>query len=1319
MGKNIYDVEKAPKNGKQSIRISKISVHDEKTNGETKKDDLKDPEVDIKDPNHSDAPPPPEKTSLFELFRFADAKDRLLILLGTLAAMIVGSGTPVNVLIYGQVIDIFVETALYKAARENVTNSLPPNTNESIIDEILRSENITYKGSNFDRVKKFLPYFIINASVVLLFGIVQMGGWMLSAERQTRVIRKKTLNKILRMHIGWFDTNPSGELNTKMTEGIKSINDGIGEKLATFIQWFTTFIVGYIMGFVRGWKLALVIISTSPLIAVCIVFIAKVVRSMTTKEIQTYAKAGAIAEEALSSIRIVSAFGGEDKEAKRYDGHLEKARNMGVKKNLLFGLGQGTFWIVLFGTLAIAFWFGSKLVREEELSPGEMIQVLFNILMGTIALGNAMPNIEQIAQAQSAAAAVYKLIDLESEIDSASNEGHKPVSVEGDILLENIHFNYPSRPDVQILKGLSLRIEPGKTVAFVGPSGCGKSTVVQLLMRLYNIQKGRILLDSNDITTLNTKWLRHKIGIVSQEPILFATSILENIRFGCEGATEAQVIEAAKNANAHDFISRLPDSYNTMVGERGAQLSGGQKQRIALARALVSNPKILFLDEATSALDTQSEAIVQKALDKASKGRTTLVIAHRLSTVRNADLIVAISEGVVAEQGTHDELMEKGGLYSDLVKQQIQEMEGEGSDDDEEEVTDVVEEKIPLAPKRLTSMRRSSAKRRLRSQRTVSVQELEKEEEQKLPEAPLSRIVKINSPEWFQLVMGSICALLNGVMMPMFSLLFSEFLGNFSKPEDVQKRRANLYAVIMASFGFAGFLFVSGRMYLFGVAGENLTMRLRQMAFKSMLRMEMGYFDDQKNQVGALTSRLAIDAANVKGAVGSQLSTVFFSLANAGTAVIVGFVFSWKLSLLILVFTPPLLLSGIVQGKIVSSFNSGGRTAVEGAQAIASEAISQIRTVVQLTREDYFEQRYGKFLDEEYGNGKKKSLVFAFTYAFAQSVLFYAYAAAFGLGSKLVDDGLEYTSVFRVFSALTIGAQSVGRSSAFSLDYGKAKLSASKLFALFDRKSEIDPTTTNGVKPTTVKGSIVFQDVKFRYPTRLEVPVLQGLNLSVEKGQTLALVGSSGCGKSTTISLLERFYNPRNGIVTLDGEDISNYNTSYLRSKIGIVTQEPTLFDCSIAENIAYGDNSKTLSMTDIIEAAKSANIHNFIQTLPMGYDTNVGAKGTQLSGGQKQRIAIARALVRDPVILLLDEATSALDAESEKVVQEALEKAQKGRTCIVIAHRLSTIQNSDSIAVIDLGRVVEQGSHQQLLNEQGFYYDLQQAQAGNKKKED
>nr|XP_060638834.1 ATP-dependent translocase ABCB1-like [Anolis sagrei ordinatus] len=285
-------------------------------------------------------------------------------------------------------------------------------------------------------------------------------------------------------------------------------------------------------------------------------------------------------------------------------------------------------------------------------------------------MGEAAPNLESLANARGAAYEVFKLITQPRPIDSSSNEGFKPDKFRGEIEFKNIHFSYPSRPEVQILKGLNLKIQPGKTIALVGSSGCGKSTTIQLLQRFYDPAEGQIIIDGHDIRTLNLKWMRENIGIVSQEPILFATTIAGNIRYGREDITDAEIEQAAKEANAYDFISKLPDKFDTMVGERGAQLSGGQKQRIAIARALARNPKILLLDEATSALDNQSESIVQAALDKAKAGRTTIVIAHRLSTIRTADIIAGFEKGIIVEQGTHDELMAHKGVYYALVMQQ-------------------------------------------------------------------------------------------------------------------------------------------------------------------------------------------------------------------------------------------------------------------------------------------------------------------------------------------------------------------------------------------------------------------------------------------------------------------------------------------------------------------------------------------------------------------------------------------------------------------------------------------------------------------------
>lgn len=333
----------------------------------------------------------------------------------------------------------------------------------------------------------------------------------------------------------------------------------------------------------------------------------------------------------------------------------------------------------------------------------------------------------------------------------------------------------------------------------------------------------------------------------------------------------------------------------------------------------------------------------------------------------------------------------------------------------------------------------------------------------------------------------------------------------------------------------------------------------------------------------------------------------------------------------------------------------------------------------------------------------------------AQSANYFVNAAVFRFGAWLIAHCLtNFEDVFVVYSSIMFAAINIGQSTSLAPDYGKAKLSAQRIFKLLDRKPLMDSYSEEGEKLSNFEGSIEFRNVHFVYPARPEVQVLQGLSMKVNKGQTLALVGSSGCGKSTSIQLLERFYDPVEGQVLADGFDTRSFHIQWLRSRLGLVSQEPILFDCSIAENIQYGDNSRVVSQEEVEEAAKAANIHSFIERLPEKYNTRVGEKGTQLSGGQKQRIAIARALVRNPAILLLDEATSALDTESEKIVQKALDNARQGRTCIVIAHRLTTVQTADIIAVIQNGRVVEQGTHSQLLAKEGHYYALVNAQVSN-----
>ncbi|GFO46406.1 multidrug resistance protein 1 [Plakobranchus ocellatus] len=414
----------------------------------------------------------------------------------------------------------------------------------------------------------------------------------------------------------------------------------------------------------------------------------QVFTSMTTLERKAYAQAGNVAEEVFSSIRTVQAFNGQEKEALRYEKSLTDAKKYGIKKSMASGLGQGASWGIILSTWGLGFWYGGKLVRDDDYEVHEMMAVFITALVGCQCFGLALPAIMTVNTGRAAAFGVFQILDRKSKIDSFSEDGLQPQTLTGNIALKGVHFTYPSRQDVKILNGLDLTVPAGQTVALVGQSGCGKSTVVQLLQRFYDPDAGKVCLDGVDIRDINIRWLRQHIGIVGQEPVLFATTIAENIKYGREGATMEEVIRACKNANAYDFIMKMPDGFDTHVGERGAQLSGGQKQRIAIARALVKNPRILLLDEATSALDTESEAVVQDALDKASKGRTTLVIAHRLSTIIGADAIFVFNKGLVAERGTHAQLMAQRGIYYELVSSQFIINDDDDNDDDDDDDDD-------------------------------------------------------------------------------------------------------------------------------------------------------------------------------------------------------------------------------------------------------------------------------------------------------------------------------------------------------------------------------------------------------------------------------------------------------------------------------------------------------------------------------------------------------------------------------------------------------------------------------------------------------
>ncbi|KAH9121093.1 hypothetical protein AeMF1_007042, partial [Aphanomyces euteiches] len=669
--------------------------------------------------------------------------------------------------------------------------------------------------------------------------------------------------------------------------------------------------------------------------------------------------------------------------------------------------------------------------------------------------------------------------------------------------------------------------------------------------------------------------------------------------------------------NAHDFIMGLPDGYDTMCGEKGATLSGGQKQRVAIARALVRQPKILVLDEATSALDNESERVVQDAINNlmAHTDMTTIVIAHRLSTIHSADKIAVISKGVVAELGRHDELMRlENGFYRSLV---IAQSGATSNDDDNHHKALVHTEHLYVA------LEGKDAKTAMPTLKKSTVETAK----------PMSRVYDVIQPHWSYFIVGLVVCSFQGETVPVVSIIIAKIIAdmNLHCKTDTAPLTALYNDLSRSAYDFIGvavaiFFLAFGQPYCFRVLAAKLTTSLRFLHFQALMRQDVGYFD--LHTTGALTTDLATLTTK---AVVTTLGGFFIAF----------FWGSWQLTL-VMAAVFPLLLAGAYARLDRMPWQTWGRWP---------------RRRAAFGLQEDFVSRYDALLDKPLQEGRRDVLHLA------------VYALIFWYGARLLSDGtITFKQLMNTLMAIMMTSQSVGQTMSTIGD-----VYAAKIFSIVDRKPLIDSTSEEGIKLDRVSGRIEFNDVFFNYPSRPDVKVLRHYDLTIEPGQTVAFCGPSGGGKSTCVTLLERFYNPTSGSITLDGHDISTLNLHWLRSQIGLVGQEPVLFVGTIAENIASG-LSDSVPSTDLQErveaAAKMANAHNFITQFPDGYQTQVGLKGEQLSGGQKQRIAIARAIMKNPSILLLDESTSALDSESEKVVQEALDKllAAKGRTTIVIA---------------------------------------------------
>jgi len=1224
--------------------------------------------------------------------------------------------------------------------------------------------------------------FTVIASLSLLAFVTTFFYYILldvSATRQCTKIRSLVFRSILRQDISWHERTNPGELSSRIINDSLLIEDGIGSKMGSLFQNLSSAVILIILAFVTDWKLSLYLFGAFVLVTIGVSTMSALLANITKKNQEAYAVAGGIAQETFSQIRTVVSFGMQQKECERYTKNLLPSLKLGIKKSHVSGLCMGSVFCIAYICYSVAFVKGGQFVFGGALIPADVFKVLLGIMFGSLSLGACGGAAAALSAATSSASVLFHIIDRQStpdneqEISSISVDGDdnantttattsSQTSLKGHIEFKNVHFTYPSRPDTEILKGISFQCHPGQTIALVGASGSGKSTIVQLLERFYEKSEGEIWIDGKKIEDYNVPWLRSQMGLVSQEPILFDTTIAENIAISCPGATMEQIEETARLANAHGFISKLDQGYQTRAGEKGLQLSGGQKQRICIARALLSHPPILLLDEATSALDNQSEKLVQDALDSVSKGRTTIVIAHRLTTIKNADMIMVMDHGTIVELGTHEELMAKESAYYHLVKNQ--ELSSSNFHDKNKTIKEEVEIDDDINVNTLVTNNDDNIAEGIENDIDNKIEEVDnryeqededheddvydvkepllkrksnKENKKKSSLKNLCRFLDYNKPVLFQNILGVMGSMLNGCMQPLSAYIYACATNAFTKPGDGLLAETKFWGLMFIAIALANFLSAYLKNYGLSAAGEYLSYVFRRDMFSSMIQQEIGYFDtcamvkadtnaaksniehqkktsasssDANHNASVLTAKLTTESALVQ-----DLNINFGTLLEIATGVIVCFTiafwYGWKLSIILIIFVPFLFAGAYIQMTCTIDKSDEKRRTFETTTKVAVEAMSGIKTVYALNLQERFCQLYDEQLIEPGKRLERHHLKNSFGNAFGECVKNLAYVIGFSCGFIFMKkDELSFENMTKIVMAIIYTAGNVGQASTAGPGYVKAVDAFHRIIRIIDRQPKIDARNPKGIKKNqkSFKGDLQFNHLRFSYPSRPDLTVLRldQDTIRVPQGKTLALVGGSGCGKSTLIGLLLRWYDARSGEILIDGKKNTEYHLQWLREQMSIVSQEPSLFNISIRDNIRYGKADATNS--EVEEAAKKANIHEFIESLPDGYDTMVGGEGTsQLSGGQKQRIAIARALIRNPKILLLDEATSALDADSESMVQKALEKASHHRTIITIAHRLSTIKNADLIIVMKEGKILERGNHEELLAKKGEYYKM------------
>ena len=1239
-----------------------------------------------------------QSVSLFRIYcHLLESIDWLFLILAIIGS--IGSGISMPLMSY-LTSDVYSDVG-------NTSENMDTASQIAMMEEIV-------KETMDNQIKRML----ISGAVSFVCYFFSVCFWALIGNRCSYNLKKRYFTTILSQEQGWFDANNAFEFATKVQAQLEQVEQGIGDKVGQVITTICQCIIGFVFAFIASWKLTLVMLCDLPVILFIMCFLMNTLRRGIILARKTWEKAGGIAEEMLYNIKTVASFANFDYELKRFNREVDIVYNIELINacKLAFSIGFLIFFFNL--CIFIAFIYGRTLIGKDynsnkgrDFKGGDVVSAAFCTLMGIAGIGMIAPILKSIQEACSAASDYFNLYERRPEMDLSQSTEKPPLdNIQGLIEFKGVDFYYPSDPNKRIiLNGIDLTFEPGKKVALVGESGCGKSTTVNLIERLYDTCGGELLIDGLDIRKYDIRYLRSLIGYVQQEPVLFNKSIRENLIFGREeqlnslGNIDQLIQDACDDAYASEFINNLPDRLDYVVGIKGGKLSGGQKQRIAIARAILAKPKILILDEATSALDNKSEKEVQRALDNISqKNVTTVIIAHRLSTIKNADLIYAIKGGKVLEQGTHKELLEKGGYYAGLVRSQLAQDEIETQNQQEE------------IERKKTSIKRRNTDEEVHFEH--------KDNEISLKEKDVSvqicKVFREVSDHKIDMALACFGAVLLGCLSPINGLIMAKAINSLNSKYETKRYDDGL----KFSFIFLAFAFLQGfgnclMIWKFMVLGQALTRSYRIKLLRKYLSMHLSYYDINENSPGSLMTKMSINTIELNQMMNSILGTIVQCSAVLIVGLILGCYYEYRLTLIDFCFVPFIVAANIIRRGIMQGVNKKSLKANMEAGGILSECVINTKTIFSFNFQPTAIRMYLEAIEYVRSQFYHDAFLSGFFVALGNFASFAANAAVYAAAKKyILDRTLDSEDMAIALSVVTTCAQGISNGLGNIGNLKKAIVAYKSIYSTLDTPSTIPPYEADNVGKVSamnIRGKIELKHVYFAYPTRPENVILKDVSLVINPGEQAAFVGYSGSGKSTIIQLLNRFYDVEEGKgeILIDDVNIKEYNLYELRKKIGLVSQEPSLFRISVLENVRYGNLNA--SDEECIEAAREANIMKFFtqermnEVIGDNKNPGVGEKKDPVSGGEKQRLAIARAFLKNPTILLLDEATSALDKDSELEVQKSLDKLSQNRTSVSIAHRLSTIEGCDKIFVLENGRLVEQGTHEELMKLKRKYYTL------------